>query len=114
MALFVCLCTIDADRLDLFGRLRGDHYAFLVAERHRIRFGGPARGTEGGRPETMIIVVEADDRGDAEAWIAREPYNANGGFSHVAVRFWTQVIPEPEAGALELTLAGERAKAGER
>ena len=39
MALFAMLCTIDETKLDLLGQLRGDHYAFLLAQRHRIRFG---------------------------------------------------------------------------
>lgn len=112
MGLYACLCTIDATKLDLFSTLRADHYEFLVAQQHRIRFGGPTRADEGGRPETMIIIVEAASLESAEAWIAAEPYNANGGFSRVVVRAWSQVIPETEPGALRRILADERAKAG--
>jgi uncharacterized protein YciI len=100
MSLYACLCTIDEGKLDLFSRLRADHYGFLIAHQRRIRFGGPARVAEGGRPETMIIIVEANDQADAEAWIAGEPYNAHGGFKVVTVRPWSQVIPEPEPGLL--------------
>ena len=110
MPLFAFLCTIDEAKLELFGRLRADHYAFLLAERHRIRFGGPARVEEGGRPEMMIIVAEAADRAEAERWIAGEPYNSHGGFSEVRVRPWSQVLPEPEPGTLQATLNAERAK----
>jgi uncharacterized protein YciI len=110
MGLYACLCTIDENKLDLFGRMRADHYGFLVAQQKRIHFGGPARVAEGGRPETMIIIVEANDQADAEAWIAHEPYNANGGFKAVAVRPWSQVIPETEPGLLERTRDEEQAK----
>jgi len=58
----------------------------------------------------MIIVVEAEDQLDAEAWIAAEPYNAHGGFNGVVVRSWSQVLPEPEPSALRRTLEEERAK----
>ena len=112
MGLYACLCTIDETKLDLFTRLRANHYAFLVAEQQHILFGGPARVAEGGRPETMIIIVEARDQADAEAWIAREPYNAQGGFSSVAVRPWSQVIPEVEPGLLERTRNEEQLKQG--
>eukprot|EP01035_Chromulina_nebulosa_P064986 gene64986-biopygen47581 len=107
MALFACLCTIDEARLDIFGCLRADHYDFLVLQQQRIRFGGPARVADGGRPETMIIIVDAADLADAEAWIASEPYNAHGGFSQVVVRPWSQVIPETEPGILARTRDAE-------
>ena len=110
MDLFACLCTIDEDKLELFGKLRAEHYGFLIAQRDRILFGGPARIAVGGRPETMIIIVKAADQAEAEAWIASEPYNSHGGFKAVAVRPWSQVIPESEPGALGRVLAEERAK----
>ena len=110
MGLYACLCTIDAEKLDLFGALRGEHYAFLIAQQHRIRFGGPARVAEGGRPETMIIIVEASDQADAESWIASEPYNVHAGFSTVLVRPWSQVLPETEPGLLARTSEEEARK----
>jgi uncharacterized protein YciI len=112
MGRYACLCTIDEAKLDLLSKLRADHYAFLVAEQHRIHFGGPARITEGGRPETMIMIVEAANLADAEAWIAGEPYTAQGGFKVVAVRPWSQVIPETEPGLLLRTRDEERARRG--
>ena len=110
MSLYALLCTIDPKRIELFGSLRADHYAFLINEKNRIRFGGPARAAEGGMPETMIIIIEASSPHDAEDFIAREPYNAHGGFSHVAVRLWSQVIPEVNNGDMQRTLAAERIK----
>ena len=109
MSRYAFLCTIDETKLDLFGRLRGEHFAFLLAQRDRIVFGGPARVTEGGRPETMIIVAEAASLAEAEAFIADEPYNRNGGFERVAVRPWSQVLPELEPGSLMRTYQAERA-----
>ena len=98
----------DAGKLELFGRLRAENYRFLIAEQHRICFGGPARVEDGGRPETMIIVAEAADLTEAESWIAREPYNAAGGFREVRVRPWSQVLPEDAPGTLQTTLDSAR------
>ena len=109
MERYAFLCTIDETKLDLFVRLRGAHYGFLIAQQHRILFGGPARAAEGDRPETMIIVAEAASPGDAEAFIADEPYNKNGGFKHVAVRPWSQVLPELEPGSLKRTFEADQA-----
>ena len=57
----------------------------------------------------MIIVIEAASADAAEVFISAEPYNRNGGFSHVSVRPWNQVIPEAVSGDLKRTLAAERA-----
>lgn len=113
MSLFAILCTIDPDKLALFGAHRGDHYSFLIAERHRILFGGPARDPTG-VPETMIIIVEAADQAEAERFIAAEPYNRAGGFTSVVVRPWSQVLPEAEVGALARVHQAELQKGDER
>ncbi len=108
MPRYAVLCTIDEAKLALFAQLRADHYAYLLEEQHRILFGGPARVAEGGRPETMIIIVEASSTDDANAFIAAEPYNRRGGFSAVTVRPWSQVLPELEPGSLQRTYDSER------
>ena len=109
MPRYAFLCTIDETKLDLFGKLRGEHYGFLITQQQHIVFGGPARIAEGGRPETMIIVAEVASLADAEAFIANEPYNKNGGFKHVAVRPWSQVLPELEPGSLDRAHEAEHA-----
>jgi uncharacterized protein YciI len=93
--LYALLCTIDSDRLSLFRSLQDDHYDYLQNHRDRILSSGLARLSEGGRPEMMIIIVEAESAPAAEAFIADEPYNSHGGFSSIVIRPWTQMLPEP-------------------
>jgi len=111
VAHYAVLCMIDQTKLDLFAGLRAEHYAFLIAQQHRILLGGPARKSEGGPPQVMIIIVEATGLNDAEAFIAAEPYNRNGGFSEVSVRPWSQVLPEVTSGDLARTYDAEVQKA---
>ncbi len=68
--------------------------------------GGPAREAPDSPPEMMVIVVETVDHAAAEAFIASEPHNANGGFTSVRVRPWSQVLPEPTPGSLQATYDG--------
>jgi hypothetical protein len=49
----------------------------------------------------MLIVVEVESEEAARAFIANEPYNANGYFESVAIRRWSRVIPEPHPGYIE-------------
>lgn len=108
MSHYLLECTIDETQVELLAAHRAEHYEFLIAHRDRIVFGGPARAVEGGPPQTMVIVIEASSAQEAQHFIADEPYNRNGGFSAVAVRPWSQVIPEPIAGSLQATLDAER------
>ena len=106
MSRYLVECSVDPGKLDLLGRLRAEHYAFLLENRRDIVFGGPARGVEG-TPETMVIVVEATSLDEAQAFIAREPYNRSGGFAAVQVRPWSQVLPEVEPDGLRRTYEAE-------
>jgi uncharacterized protein YciI len=110
VAHYALICTIDATRLEVFGRLRAEHYRYLIDHRKSIAFGGPARVAEGGRPETMIIILDVPSMADAERFVANEPYSSHGGFTEVVVRPWSQVIPEAEPGTLERTYCEEMAK----
>jgi uncharacterized protein YciI len=107
MARFAVLCTVDPTQLEIFARLRAEHYRFLIDRRETILLGGPTRTTEGGLPETMIMIIETESLAAAKDFISDEPYNHAGGFTQVVVRPWTQVIPELEDGALYKTLAAE-------
>ena len=109
MSRYLLECTIDADKLDVLRTLRAEHYAFLVDNRGSIVFGGPARGHEGGAPETMVIVIEAATLDDAQEFIAGEPYHRHGGFTTVRVRPWSQVIPESDPAGRRRTLEAARA-----
>ncbi|TPG16448.1 YciI family protein [Sphingomonas koreensis] len=104
-------CRLRADAMPTLTALRGDHLAYIRAHLEEILFGGPARDA-GGVPEEMIIVLHTDDRARAEAFIAAEPYSASGRvFENVKVRIWSQVVPEPQPGALEAAIAAERSGA---
>jgi len=104
MSHFAILATIDQGQIEALKRIRPEHYRYLLANQSMLVFGGPTRTPEIQIPETMIIIVNAPDIAAAEAFIAAEPYNRNGCFSHVAVRTWSQVMPEAEPGALARTV----------
>ncbi|MGO9972812.1 MAG: YciI family protein [Solirubrobacteraceae bacterium] len=103
MSRYILLCQVDETKHDLLAEMRPKHYEFLLANRDTIVFGGPAREAPDCPPELMVIVVETVDQAAAAAFIASEPYNANGAFTSVRVRPWSQVLPEPTPGSLQAT-----------
>ncbi|TPG36036.1 YciI family protein [Mycolicibacterium hodleri] len=112
MTRYLIECTIDETRLELLAAKRAEHYEFLIAHRDQIVFGGPARAEEGGPPQTMVMVVEVASTQEARRFIADEPYNRSGSFSKVAVRPWSQVIPELTSRSLQTTLESARSAEG--
>jgi len=103
------ICTLGPDVEARRLALRASHLAYIAKHRSRILFGGPTLSAEG-RPERMLIILDVPDLAAAHAFVAAEPYSANGVFAQVEVRAWSQVLPEAETGALDHALAIERAK----
>ncbi len=107
---FILTCTLGRDVESQRLALRGKHLDYVARHQSSILFGGPSLGP-GGAPETMTLVIEAEDMAAAERFIRAEPYTANKVFSDVQIRRWAQVMPEPHPGALAEELAREAARA---
>ncbi len=100
---FTIHCTFASGAYANAKRLRLEHYAFLREVRNTtntIIEGGPLLGADG-VPSGMLMVVDVEDESAALAFIAKEPYNANGYFETVVVHRWSHVIPEPQPGYIE-------------
>jgi len=104
------ICTLGPDVEARRLELRASHLGYVAQHRSSIVFGGPTLSAEG-RPERMLIILDVPDLAAAHAFVAAEPYSANGVFEQVEVRAWSQVLPEAEPGALERALALQRARA---
>ncbi len=79
--------------------LRPNHLQYMDANKEHIFCGGPTVDLEG-KPEMMLIILNAPDLASAEAFIQAEPYNRSGVFGQVIIREWRQVLPEARSGAL--------------
>jgi uncharacterized protein YciI len=105
--LYTLLCTFRPGAYAQAKTLREQHYEFLAAHFDEIIEGGPLLGPDG-VPTGMLIVVEKPTAEDAQAFIQREPYTQGSFFESVAVRAWSQVIPEPTPGYVRHELEKER------
>jgi uncharacterized protein YciI len=98
--LFTIFCQFAPGAFSRAKEFRLEHYAFLREVKGSIVEGGPLLGPEG-IPTGMLMVVDLADQPAARAFIAREPYNANGFFESVAIRQWAHVVPEPVPDYIE-------------
>jgi uncharacterized protein YciI len=98
---FAVNLTFGHDPHTAIRRLRRPHLSYIRDTLDQILAGGSVRGDDGTLDED-IIILRTDDRPAAEAWVAAEPFSASGEvFTGVAIRRWSQVVPETGAGALD-------------
>ncbi len=96
---FAIQCVLEKDINEKRLALRPTHLRYLEANKERIYCGGPTVDLKG-KPEMMLIILNASDLATAEAFMQTEPYNQSGIFKQVTIREWRQVLPETQPGAL--------------
>ena len=94
--LFTIACTDKPASLELRLATRPAHIEHLKAEARRIVLGGPVLDPAG-NPCGSLLVVEAADRAEAEAFAAADPYAKAGLFESVAIRPFRTVFKDGAA-----------------
>ena len=87
MPLYVITCLDKPDSLDLRMATRPAHLDYLAANGEGVRLGGPLLDDH----DQMIgsqFVVEFDDKAQAAAFTADDPYGKAGLFECVVIRPW--------------------------
>jgi uncharacterized protein YciI len=91
--LFALICTDRPAGLDLRMATRPAHLAYLEREAGRIMSGGALLDAEG-KPCGSLLVVEAADRAEAEAFAAGDPYAKAGLFESTLIRPFREVYKD--------------------
>jgi uncharacterized protein YciI len=91
--LFTLICIDRPGGLDLRMATRPAHLAYLEGEAHRIVSGGAMLDAEG-RPGGSLLVIEAKDRAEVEAFAAADPYAKAGLFESTLIRPFRQVFKD--------------------
>ena len=89
--LYVLICEDKPDSEALRKSVRNDHLAYIGG--FDVRFAGPMLAADESGMIGSVIVIEADNRAQAEAFAAGDPYGAAGLFETVTIRPFRQVIP---------------------
>jgi uncharacterized protein len=90
MAYFVLIGLDKPGAAELRAATRPDHLAYLGALGAKMRLVGPFLNDEGGAVGSMLI-VEVEDRAEAEAIQAADPYAKAGLFASTDLRPWKLV-----------------------
>jgi uncharacterized protein len=87
MPLFVTICIDKPDALELRMATREAHIAHVRAKPGMMKLGGPFLDETGDMVGSMII-FEAADMAEAQAFLDQDPYNLAGVFERAEVRPW--------------------------
>lgn len=82
----------DAGKPELRDQTRPAHIAYLEANAGRLLAAG-AKLTDDGKTTTGgIMILDTDDRAEAERFIAEDPFTTSGVFSQVQVVRWRKAF----------------------
>jgi uncharacterized protein YciI len=85
MPLFTLTCLDKPDALEARMAAREAHLAYVRGAGGKVKLGGPFTDDDGAMIGSLII-IEAADRAEAEAFAAGDPYGKAGVFASVEIR----------------------------
>jgi uncharacterized protein YciI len=88
--------TDKPDSLELRTSLRAEHLAYLTSNQGRILAGGALVDDDGKGGSGGIIILDTDERTEAEAFIAEDPFTKGGLFESVTVTRWRKAFFDGE------------------
>ena len=80
------------DQLDLRNSVRAEHLDYLVANQDKLLAAGAMIEDDGTGGHGGIIIVDTDDRAEAEAFIANDPFTKAGLFEDITVTRWRKAF----------------------
>ena len=80
--------TDKPDSGALRAKVRDEHLKYLDANMHRLLAAGALTADDGTGGHGSVFIVDTDDRKEAEAFIAGDPFSKAGLFEKVTVARW--------------------------
>jgi uncharacterized protein len=93
--LYALLCTDKLANVELRLAVRQDHLAYLNSLGSKMKAAGPFLD-EAGSPTGSLVIIEAENRIEAEEMAAKDPYALAGLFSHVEIKPWRWALKNPD------------------
>lgn len=89
--------TVDKpDHGHLRAELREKHLAYLTANKHKLLAAGALIDDDGTGGHGGILLVDTDDRAEAERFAAEDPFTLGGLFARVTVTRWRKAFFDRE------------------
>ncbi len=89
---YVVVTKDKPDSLDLRTSVRGVHLEYLVANKDKLLAAGAMIEDDGTGGHGGVLIVDTDDRAEAEAFIENDPFTKAGLFESVTVSRWRKAF----------------------
>jgi uncharacterized protein YciI len=89
---YVILTEDRPDGGDLRAKLRPEHLDYLTKHAARLLAAGARTEDDGSGGNGGVIILDTDDRAEAEAFIQNDPFTKGGLFSSVVVQRWRKAF----------------------
>lgn len=90
---FVIYCLDKPDHMQVRMDNRPAHVEYLKAHADKIVAAGPMLTDDGEGMNGSTLLMEFNDKAEAEDWAANDPYAKAGLFQSVDIRAWKKVFP---------------------
>lgn len=91
---FAILCIDKPDSFELRKATRPAHLEYMKDYAHRALAIGPVLSDDGETMNGSLLIIDFEDRAEAEAFCAGDPYAKAGLFQSVEIRRWKKVLPK--------------------
>lgn len=91
--LFAIICVDKPDSARLRKENRPAHLGYLEGVADRIAIAGPTLAEDLSAPTGSLLILDFEDRAQAEAFAANDPYNRAGVFESVTIKPFKRVFP---------------------
>jgi uncharacterized protein len=89
---YVIITRDKPNSLDLRNQVRAEHIEFLDENKHRLLGAGAMIEDDGTGGRGGVIIVDTDERKEAEDFIAADPFTKAGLFESVTVSRWRKAF----------------------
>ena len=89
---YVIITKDKPNSLALRNEVRAVHVDYLTANQHRLLAAGAQIEDDGSGGSGGVIIVDTDDRKEAEEFIANDPFTKAGLFEDVQVKRWRKAF----------------------
>jgi uncharacterized protein YciI len=89
---YVIITRDKPNSLALRNEVRAVHIDYLTANQHRLLAAGAQIEDDGSGGSGGVIIVDTDDRKEAEEFIANDPFTKAGLFSDIKVTRWRKAF----------------------
>ena len=89
---YIIQIRYKADHEHVYDEWRPQHLEYLTANRDKLLAGGALLDDEGNAPHGGCIIIDTDDRQEAESFVENDPFSRAGLFESVAVSRWRKAF----------------------